>query len=300
MSIKMINKQGAVFAGGGALGAYQIGAYKALSEKGRAANVKVFSGTSVGALNAAIIATRGIDAAENVWECISSDQILNIKLTKILNLVLKTLVGFVSPGSWTKITTGVIGLAQYGMFSRKGLKDIIDKELDFDKLQSPESPLVFATCVSLPFFKVHHFCLNHEQPKTVVDILLATSAIPFVFKLESIRNMLYIDGGILRNIPITPCILHNCNKIEIFYANQGQHLSEPINNAMAFHHYPRHSLGNIFNGTLNFSPSKIAELKKVGYLETLSTLNFAEDHANAICNLAKTIKKIDALRIGQG
>ena len=56
MELKLdINKEyGLVLEGGGAKGAYQIGAWKALKEAG--IRIKGIAGTSVGALNGALIA----------------------------------------------------------------------------------------------------------------------------------------------------------------------------------------------------------------------------------------------------
>jgi predicted acylesterase/phospholipase RssA len=57
---------GLVLGGGGAKGAYQIGVWKALREKGFA-KFDVIAGTSVGALNGALVANGDVAAAERVW-----------------------------------------------------------------------------------------------------------------------------------------------------------------------------------------------------------------------------------------
>jgi len=56
-----MNKVGLCFSGGGARGAYQIGAVKALVELGIFSHIQVFSGTSIGAVNACMVATKNID-----------------------------------------------------------------------------------------------------------------------------------------------------------------------------------------------------------------------------------------------
>lgn len=57
---------GLVLSGGGAKGAYEVGVWQAMEEMGLAGDVAAISGTSVGALNAALFATRP-DAAEALW-----------------------------------------------------------------------------------------------------------------------------------------------------------------------------------------------------------------------------------------
>ena len=55
-----------VLSGGGAKGAYEVGVWKELEESGLAPRVKAISGTSVGAINAALFATRP-KASETLW-----------------------------------------------------------------------------------------------------------------------------------------------------------------------------------------------------------------------------------------
>lgn len=57
---------GLVLSGGGAKGAYEVGVWQAIDEEGLAEDVAAISGTSVGALNAALFAARP-DAAEALW-----------------------------------------------------------------------------------------------------------------------------------------------------------------------------------------------------------------------------------------
>ena len=63
-------KVGLVLAGGGAKGAYHIGAWEAFSEAGL--RFSAFSGTSIGALNAAILSTTGGSTARAFWEQLST------------------------------------------------------------------------------------------------------------------------------------------------------------------------------------------------------------------------------------
>ena len=72
-------KIGIVFEGGGGKGAYQIGAWKAIRELGIEKYVTCVSGTSVGALNAALFYKGDIHLAEEVWTSIDDDDIIHIK-----------------------------------------------------------------------------------------------------------------------------------------------------------------------------------------------------------------------------
>ena len=58
---------GLVFCGGGGRGAYQIGVWQALRERGLDKYTAAVSGASVGALNAALFACGNLPLAERVW-----------------------------------------------------------------------------------------------------------------------------------------------------------------------------------------------------------------------------------------
>ena len=61
---------GLALEGGGARGSYQIGAYKALVESGFRFSSIV--GTSIGAINAAVICSGGLELLEGIWKEIDS------------------------------------------------------------------------------------------------------------------------------------------------------------------------------------------------------------------------------------
>ena len=63
--IDLTKEYGLVLDGGGARGAYQIGAWKALSEAG--VKVNAVAGTSVGALNGYAYMTNKLEQAKKMW-----------------------------------------------------------------------------------------------------------------------------------------------------------------------------------------------------------------------------------------
>ena len=65
-----------VLDGGGARGAYQIGAWKALLEAG--VKINAVAGTSVGALNGALICMGDLEKAEKVWREISFSKVMDV------------------------------------------------------------------------------------------------------------------------------------------------------------------------------------------------------------------------------
>ena len=69
-------KVGLVLCGWGGKGAYQIGVWKALKEAG--IKPAAISGTSVGALNGAMMILDDYAAAEHIWQNIKTDDVLSL------------------------------------------------------------------------------------------------------------------------------------------------------------------------------------------------------------------------------
>jgi NTE family protein len=87
---------GLVLAGGGAKGAYQVGAWQALREQG--IEFDVITGTSIGALNAALFAADDLDKAQSFWRSLSTARLARIEPLLLFGLLLRPL-GLLARGS---------------------------------------------------------------------------------------------------------------------------------------------------------------------------------------------------------
>ena len=83
-----MKKYALVLEGGGAKGAYQVGAYNALIESGYEFNAVI--GTSIGAINAALIAQGDVRLLEEVWRNIKFEDLLNITKSNAEKLFLSS------------------------------------------------------------------------------------------------------------------------------------------------------------------------------------------------------------------
>ena len=90
------DKYGLVLAGGGGKGGYEIGVWKALRES-KTLSIGAVSGTSVGALNAALYMTGDYDMAENIWLNITPDKILSPKQISAEDYITSVLLSMLSP-----------------------------------------------------------------------------------------------------------------------------------------------------------------------------------------------------------
>ena len=67
-------KLGLVLAGGGALGAYQVGAIEALEQLGY--EFDVVTGTSIGAINGALVCAKKTSQLRSLWEDITPEKVM--------------------------------------------------------------------------------------------------------------------------------------------------------------------------------------------------------------------------------
>ena len=258
----MKRKLGLVLAGGGGNGAYQMGVWKRLSESGITERISVISGTSVGALNAALFATTPIERAESVWTHGISGKILvpQKSTSRTLGTALSSLLGGEADGS--EILRSAVRLASNGVWSRSGLEEIIRKT-DLARLSVGGTPAVYATCFALlPLLGTRHFCLNSLPTDTVRKILLATSA----FKPESVGGVLYYDGGLSCNVPFAPLARERCTDAIVVHLSQTERISGDVPDSMRVLEI-RPSIRLSKSGVLDFSPSHAERLIALGYAD---------------------------------
>ena len=75
---------GLVLEGGGAKGSYHVGAYKALRELG--IEIGGVAGTSIGAINGALMVQGDYDLLEKVWYNINSSELFDLDEKTITDL----------------------------------------------------------------------------------------------------------------------------------------------------------------------------------------------------------------------
>jgi NTE family protein len=184
---------GIVLEGGGARGAYQIGAYKALAEEG--IEVRGVAGTSVGALNGAIIAQGNFEKAYELWHDISYSKVIKANDDEIERL---------KKGRWRRediflVTQLLKGIIEEGGLDITPLKNLLKEVIDENKIRNSGKDFAIVT-VSLSDFKPMELYIEDIPYGKLVDYLMASAYLP-VFKREKIDGKSYLDGGVYNNLP---------------------------------------------------------------------------------------------------
>lgn len=275
-----MNNIGLVFAGGGGKGAYQIGVWKYLHEYGIDNHICAVSGTSVGALNAALFASGDFYKAEQLWLNITPNQILTPKkisisdITKwigqmgLISAIPTLAVGAVSLVGSTATTLISNMIRQSYSFSRDGLISVMQDGVDFLAIQQSAIPC-YATCLKLPDFSLSRFDLRDYTSEDTQKILLASSAIPMVFDPVKFQGSQYYDGGIPvvgDNVPIHPIYEMGARTIIVVHLAQDAVIDhDRYPDVKIIEIVPQDNLGGTFDGMLDFTSAGAKRRMEQGY-----------------------------------
>lgn len=243
-----------VLGGGGARGAYQIGVWQAIRELD--IPLALITGTSVGALNGALILQNDFEAAKKMWEKIETNQILSFPTATAANDTLSRLLHQI--GSLTRnalVSKGV---------STAPLQQLINETFSERKVrQTPVEFYLVTTQLQTMREQVVHFnrCNSQQWQKW----LLASSSFFPAMAATKIGNEFYIDGGYRNNIPCDVALAHGATEyivVDIKGPGMNKSISLPEESPCFFLKTPW-SLGNI----LLFDGVRSAQNMQLGYLE---------------------------------
>ncbi len=229
--------------GGGAKGAFQIGAWQALQEAGLISGIKAAAGCSVGALNAALFALGDLDYAKQIWSSIRPADLL-------------------APG-----TDGAF-------FSRDGLIRIINA-LPLERISN--SPVrVHVSVQHQASGEPVYFELNGLPNESIKTLLLASSAIPHIYSPEHYLGTEYLDCGRIPQgyVCLSPVYHQGHRRIVLVSLKPVLPLDPVIEypDADVTVIKPLKNMGNLLTGTLNFAPERIAAHLEQGYADAKAAL----------------------------
>lgn len=257
--IETDKKWGLVLAGGGGKGAYQIGAIRAIREKLPGIYIAAISGSSVGSLNMVLFQQEDQILSEEIWSNITPGQFLDTELH---------MFDF-----------------KDGIMTRDGLLSIIDNKINLDKITQSHR-ILYATVskyVSGNSVKAQaeYLKLNRCSKDRIKDILLASSAIPYIYEPVVIDGVKYRDGGLADNLPIKPLYDIGIRNMIVIALSPDTKLNDDRFPGTEFMYIkPGKSLGDIFSGTLDFNGYNAAVRMKMGYIDGIREIEFYGKNEN--------------------
>lgn len=196
--------RGIALEGGGAKGAFHVGAIKALNDLG--ITIHAVAGSSIGAINGAFIAAGKIEDLEEIWLSTEMKDMINGDselIKEILKLDFKNDADKKKDFIIETIKNGGLDVSPF----KKRLKELIDEEL----IRNSKIDYGLVT-VSLTDLKPIE-CFVKEIPRgELANYIMASANFP-AFKDEKFDNKRMLDGGFFDNLPINLLLERGCDEV---------------------------------------------------------------------------------------
>ena len=255
-----LNKEyGLVFDGGGARGAYQIGAWRALSEAG--VKISAVAGTSVGALNGALVCMGDLEKAGHIWKEMAFSRVMDVD-DELMEQFFdgEASIREILKGLWKKLADGGIDITP--------LKELIHEVVDEEKIRKCGKEFCLLT-FSVSDMKELDLSIE-DIPEGLLEDFLLASAYLLGFKNEPLHGKTYIDGGAVNNVPTASLLKRGYKdliQVRIFGPGRVPKTTIPEDGSL-LEIEPRVGLGSI----LEFSAKRSRQNLKIGYYDAKRAL----------------------------
>ena len=261
-------KLGLVLSGGGAKGAFEAGVCQAIEEAGVAP--EVLSGTSAGALNVAGLA-HGLSADDlaDVWRRTRASDVFRLR---------RDVWSLPRPAGWIG-TRGVAArfLSSIGwtwLLHTAPLEGTLREVLGGDRLDVRDGVAVAVSAVEKASGELvrfvntlpppHRCTRRYRKVDLAVGHLMASTALPLVFKPAELEGLRWWDGGLVANTPLAPALAFEPDRvIVVTTATRARPAARPESLADA--------IGLLIDNVLAFSLA--ADLKRAAVINELCRLD---------------------------
>ncbi len=285
---------GLVLVGGGAKGAYQVGALRYLCE------AEIFprsiAGTSIGALNGAVLASHrsfheGVARLDALWLEVTEHEILQPNLGSIVEVVEEAPIPPLARAAERvgRFLDEQRLLDALAVFDIRPIKRLMHNAVDMSALRTGV-PLWVTIFPALSFLRINSAVLpaSHRANRTtgalwvrvqdldsdeeIRNALMASAAIPFIFPVRRVAGGFFVDGGLGDNVPLGALAQDGCPGVVVIHLSDGSSWSR--------HAFPEQTIIEIrpeqaFNRStaplagleslLDFSRERVLELRERGY-----------------------------------
>lgn len=252
---------GLALEGGGAKGAYHMGVAKAYLEAGH--EFDAIAGTSIGALNGAVIAQGDFENGYQLWEGLDARSIFDVS-DEEYRLLMRRKLDTVALRHLAARTKKLI--AGRGMDTRK-MRRMIESVVDENKLRSASADFGLVT-VSLTDRAPLELYKEDIPQGRILDYLMASASFPG-FQTTVIDDKAFIDGGLYDNCPINMLARKGYSNI-VAVRTFGLGVTRKLL-------YPELAITTIspsepLGGMMSFNPEAIRRSLSMGYYDALRQL----------------------------
>lgn len=197
-------KRAVVLAGGGSRGAYQIGVWQALREL--KVDYQIVTGTSVGALNGAMMVQGDYDEARVLWENITPSDVVNADFPE-------GPPDYDDPDWQTNVWGTFIKKAvREGGLDFSPLEGLMQRYASEERLRASDIDFGVVT-VEYPSMKPDELTRDEIPVGQLSDYIVASAACFPAFRVKEIGEMKYIDGGYQDNMPVNLAVRMGADEV---------------------------------------------------------------------------------------
>lgn len=252
MKNKQSRKTALVLGGGGSRGAYEAGVWQVLTELG--IKIDIVTGTSVGAINAAMVVQGDVDLTAQLWREMETHMVFDV------------------PEGSQPIEYAREIVFHHGAGTSR-LKELLDTYIDEKKVRDAAMEYGIPV-VSLPGFVAHYLFKEDIPAGRLTDYIVASaSAFPAIHSYP-IDGVEYIDGGYADEIPVNMAMQKGATHvIAVNLKGMGLVKYDSIKKAPNLVYIePKWDLGNI----LIFDRANAKRIMRLGYLDTLKAFDLID------------------------
>lgn len=181
--------------GGGAKGAYEVGVWKALDEAG--VQFDAVAGTSVGALNGAMMVMGELEQAIRLWENIKFSQVFDADDLQMKKLYDRELSGL----DIKALLKDLIEAIKEGGLDIEPLRNLLSEWVDEEKIKASGKKFFLVT-YSLTDKMELDIDADELEAGKLKDMLLASAYVP-LFQRKKLDGKDYVDGSVHNIVPIS-------------------------------------------------------------------------------------------------
>ena len=248
-------KLGIALAGGGSKGAYQAGFWKALRELG--IEYDIVTGTSIGAINGALMVQGDYARAERLWSTVTVGDIMahGMNLKYDMDYYFENRDQLLQAAKEFAVSRGA-DINPY--------KALIHKE--FDEAAFFASRVDYAAVTAkFPSLQMVEARKADMEPGAVEPWLLASSSCFPVFPLCEIDGQNYIDGGYADNLPVGTAFRLGAEQVIAVGLKPEAFDKVYPHHPLVHRIVPSRPLGHF----LDFSPEVLSRNFRLGYMDTM-------------------------------
>jgi NTE family protein len=234
-----------VLPGAGARGAYQVGVLKAVATflpPGAPNPFAIISGTSAGAINAAVLAgrgsnfERGVSEMEQVWANFHADQVYRTDGLAMLKSSLHWLAAIVFGGLGVRNPHSLLDNSPLRALLERNVRFAgIERAIEQGQLDAVAvTASGYTTARSVTFFQGRPELKPWARVRRIgrpmrldIDHLMASSAVPFAFPPVRIGSEYYGDGSMRHRAPLAPALHLGADRMLVIGVRDEQPDPEP-------------------------------------------------------------------------